>query len=85
MPLDLDSDRDPLGGLALKDPGGFGASSPRPRTVKVLPDSPVPVGTPPKPNAENISFFLDTIEQAGVPENTPIAFLNDPERQVNYF
>jgi hypothetical protein len=31
---------------------------------------------------EDISFFLDTVEDAGVPANTPIAYLNDPERQT---
>ncbi len=30
---------------------------------------------------DDVNFFLETVDLAGVPEDMPIAYLNDPERQ----
>ena len=68
------TERDPLGGHVFKS-----ALSPRSastvgkggRTISMAGTAPV----------DDVSFFLETIEQAGIPSNTPLAFLNDAERQ----
>ena len=72
-------DRDPLGGLLFK------ATSTSPRTASVagrgVRSPSIATGALASGPEDDISFFFETIEQAAIPTNTPIAFLNDAERQ----
>ena len=66
-----DFDKDPLGGHAFKEIG----------TKKTSKSPAAPTATEGSSATDVLNFFLETVEQASVPSNTPIAFLNDPDRQ----
>ena len=66
-------DIDPLSGLAVSSSPSFRSSS----LLGKSKSKPAHLARA----TDDVNFFLETVDVASVPNDTPIAFLNDPERQ----